>query len=84
MQVDELFDDGTITITFFFASYLLLISDGGAVVGVSAVAVILGRFGTRFFRTASFRLLKLVVFTVGAIPAVAANRASFSYTCSGA
>ena len=49
MQVDELFDDGPITIAFFFASYLLLISDGCAVVGVSAVAVILGRLGTRFF-----------------------------------
>ena len=83
MPVGELFNDGIITITLLFV-YLFLISDGGAVIGVSAVAVILGRFGTRFFQTASFHLLKLVVFTVGAIPAVAVNRASFSYTCSGA
>ena len=62
MLVGELFffgNDGDITIKFFFVSYLFLISDGGngivhAVVGVSAVAVILGRFGTRFFRRRAF------------------------------
>ena len=81
----ELFNNGTITITFFFVSYLFLIRDGGAVVRVSAVAVILGRFELDF---SDGELLAAeagrVFLTVGAIPAVAANRASFSYTCSGA